>query len=280
MYAQALCLLAMASAAATVETDDNTHSIYNVEYTVNNDERKVRVLSVDNKPVHVQVVPPGADTNLFNADSLDLLHHFPGVASGVVFPQVNRTEPLYVLLNDGVLLRVVPTYVYTNYHVHKNRVVYGQLATFGLQDFTIADKVFEGAPIFRDGQLVSVVSCRYDDYDLGLAMFPVTGVRPLGLMSGHINTDSEVRVQRLEAGMSVYGSRQLPYADLLASDVLSAKRFALSTNANRRSYRDMPRTVNIFHNRLEVTFTLVEGEFEIDRVRIDGPLITIVNVEN
>ncbi|AIZ48696.1 p26b [Agrotis segetum nucleopolyhedrovirus B] len=176
----------------------------------------------------------------------------------------------FVQLGNGVLYQTRASRVYTNFHTHKNRMIYGQLRTFAVDDFEIASQIYIGAPIYLNYKLVSVVTCRFDDYEAGLVMFPVTGIRSRGLVSGQFNIDDRVIVQELRPNMSVYGRQQLPYD----SAHMSVKKFALSTNANRLAYRDLPRAVAVFHNEREITMALVEGEFEVDRLRFDGPLIT------
>ncbi|AOL56739.1 P26a [Chrysodeixis includens nucleopolyhedrovirus] len=251
-----------------------TKSKFNVEYSVDENEKKIRVVAVDGKTVRIETVRPHSDTNdIKTADDqlpLSALHHFPGAVSEIVFPAIdNSNDSLMVLLNDGILLKVEPTHIYTNFHKHDNRLIYGQLRTFAVDDLWIAEKIYIGAPIFFNNRLVSVVTCRYDDYDAGIVLFPVSGIRPKGLVSGQINYDSNVYVNSLRNGMSVYGKRQMAYS----SPYMSVKKFALSTAANRLTYRDLPRNVAIFHNKKEITISLVEGEYEITRIRLDGPLI-------
>lgn len=242
---------------------------YNVHCSVDDTNKQMQVLQVDGKPVHIEVIPPNGETN--GRDGLSLLHQFPGVASEVLFPPINDKDAhLYVLLNNGVLALVKPTKVYTNFHKHQGRFIYGQLRTFVIDDFSLADQIYIGAPIFMNKTLVSVVTCRYDDYDAGTVMFPVSGVRPNGLVSGQFHYDNNVLVSTLKPNMSVYGKHQMLYQ----SQFMSVKRFALTASANRLAYRDLPRSVAVFHNKKEIIITLTEGEFEIDRVRFDGPIVT------
>ncbi len=260
----------------TVLTSNNEDSLqmenitkYNVDCVLDKTNKKMQVISINGKPVHIEVIPPHGETD--GHDTLTLLHQFPGVATEVVFPAINNADDsLHVLLNNGALALVQPTRVYTNFHKHQGRFIYGQLRTFVIDDFSLAEKIYIGAPIFLNKKLVSVVTCRYDDYDAGLVMFPVTGVRPKGLVSGQFEYDNEVLVQSLKPNMSVYGKRQLLYT----SQFMGAKRFALTTSANRLSYRDLPRSVAVFHNEKEIIITMTEGEFEINRVRFDGPIVT------
>lgn len=240
----------------------------NVLYTVNDEARTIKVHTVDNSPVSVNVIAPGGNTN--GDDRLSALHQFPGVATDVLFPAVSADDVLFVQLSNGVLFRTRATRVLVNFHTHKNRMIYGQLLSFEVDDFEVANKIYIGAPIYRNYKLVSVVTCRYDDFEAGLVLFPVTGIRPRGLVSGQFNFDGgNVLVQQLRPNMSVYGKQQLPYN----SAHMSVKQFALTTSANKQAYRDLPRTIAVFHNQREITIALVEGEFEIDRVRFDGPLV-------
>ncbi|QEI03645.1 P26A [Rachiplusia nu nucleopolyhedrovirus] len=228
----------------------------------------MQVTRVNGKSVHIEVIEPHGETN--GRDSLSLLHQFPGVASEVIFPPIEKEDSsLYVLLSNGVLALVKPTRIYTNFHKHQGRFIYGQLRTFVVDDFSLAEKIYIGAPIFFNKKLVSVVTCRYDDYDAGLVMFPVSGIRPPGLVSGQFHYDNNVLVSSLKSNMSVYGKHQLLYQ----SKYMNVKKFALTAAANRLSYRDLPRSVSVFHNAREIIITLTEGEFEIDRVRFDGPMV-------
>ncbi|AYN45077.1 p26b [Alphabaculovirus alterspexiguae] len=240
----------------------------NVKYEIDHDKRIIQIKSVNDQAVSVTVIPPNSNND---DDNLSMLHHFPGVATSVTFPPISPDDALYVQLNNGVLYRVYADRVYTNFHTHKKRLIYGQLLTFAVDDFSISSKIYVGAPIYRDNVLVSVITCRYDDYDADLVMFPVTGIRAHGLVSGQINYDSDnIIVEKLKPEMSVYGRRQLPYK----SAHMSVKHFALSTHMNREIYRNLPRLVSIFYNEKEVSIGAVEGEFEMFRVRLDGPLIT------
>lgn len=241
---------------------------YNTAYTVDHNAKTMQVHEVDGERVGIQVIPPNSDTN--DDESLSQWHHFPGVATQVLFPPVSSTDDLYVQLSDGVLYKTRASRVYTNFHSHKGRMVYGQLLTIAVDDFSIAALIYIGAPIYRDQKLVSVVTCRYDDYDSQTVLFPVSGIRPRGLVSGQFNFDDRIIVQELRRGMSVYGREQLPYK----SAHMSVKNYALTTNNNKQAYRDLPRAIAVFHNANDITMALVEGQFEIDRVRFDGPLIT------
>ncbi|ACO53501.1 P26-1 [Euproctis pseudoconspersa nucleopolyhedrovirus] len=259
-------------------------SVYDVKYTVNRNNRIVDVISVNNKPLSVEIVAANGQSS--GQKRLDLAHHFPGViVDGLVFDTgvgFDARTVLQVLLDNGTLLRVVPDRVYTNFHTHNRRMVYGQLRTFALRNFAAADQIYIGAPIFLDGKLVSVVTCRFDDYDNGVVLFPVSAVRAPGLMSGQIHFDDKVIVEKLRPGMSIYGRVQLPYNaqnDSADSSILNLKRFAVSASDNRLMYRNLPRTIVVFHDRKQISIGLVEGEFEIDRVRLDGPLIVPQSVE-
>nr|ADV91363.1 p26b [Spodoptera frugiperda multiple nucleopolyhedrovirus] len=266
----------------------STMATFNVKYTVDHETKRINVNSVLDAPVSIHVIPPNSDTN--GDEKLTLLHQFPGVATNVIFPSITKDDDLYVQLNNGVLYKTRATRVYTNFHTHKNRMVYGQLYTIAVDDFEIANKIYIGAPgppsrstvsislisnscspgIYRNKQLVSVITCRFDDYEAGLVMYPVTGIRPQGLISGQIQYDDRVGVETLRPSMSVYGRQQLPYK----SAHMSVKQFAMTADMNRQLYRDLPRSVMLFHNNKEITITVVEGEFEMYRIRLDGPLVT------
>lgn len=252
----------------------STMAAFNVKYVVDHEARTMIVQSVDGRPVSIFVIPPNSDTN--GDDKLTWLHQFPGVATSVAFPSISQNDDLLVQLNNGVLYKTRATRVYTNFHTHKNRMVYGQLLTFAVDEFDIANKIYVGAPIFRAGEMVSVVTCRFDDYEKGLVVFPVAGMRPAGLISGQMMFDDRVIVKKLKADMAVYGRQQLPYS----SAHMSAKQFAMAATVNRQLYRDLPRYAVVFHNNTDITITMVEGEFEMYRVRLDGPLITNQNKDD
>nr|AAK51839.1 p26 protein [Trichoplusia ni single nucleopolyhedrovirus] len=241
--------IASASMASTPTTTRRTK--LNVEYSIDENEKIIRVVAVDGKAVRIETIRPHSDSNYIKTGDdqppLSVLHHFPGVAAILCSGIDNSNDSLRVLLNDGILFRVQPGHVYTNFHRHANRLIYGQLRTFAVDDLWIADKIWIGAPIFFNDRLVSVITCRYDDYDAGIVLFPVSGIRPKGLVSGQINYDSTVYVSLLRNGMSVYGKRQMAYS----SPYMTVKKFALSTTANRLTYRDLPRNIAIFHNKKE-----------------------------
>lgn len=252
----------------------STMAAFKVKYAVDHEARTMTVQSVDGRPVSIFVIPPNSDTNGDN--KLTSLHQFPGVATSVAFPPISRNDDLLVQLNNGVMYKTRATRVYTNFHTHKNRMVYGQLLTFAVDEFDIANKIYIGAPIFRAGEMVSVVTCRFDDYEKGLVLFPVTGVRSAGLVSGQMMFDDRVIVKKLKPDMAVYGRQQLPHN----SAHMSAKQFAMAATVNRQLYRDLPRYAVVFHNDTDITITMVEGEFEMYRIRLDGPLVTNQNKDD
>nr|WUR10830.1 p26 [Calliteara abietis nucleopolyhedrovirus] len=262
------------NATAAVKT------IHKIQYKIDHVLKKIDVLSIDGDSCDIKTVAPGGRFDNRN-ERYETMHHFPGVASDVVLRGAQSAdEHLRVLLNDGVLLRVVPNRTYFNFHTHKQRMIYGQLRSFTVDDFAIADQIYTGAPIFsQSGELVSVVSCRFDEYDDGVAVYPVTGVRSPTLASGHIVFDDEVYVHELDPANSVYGRRQLPYGGGSSSVTetdnsrMNIKKMALAVVENKRMYRNWPRSVVVFHNKRDVSIGLVEGYFEIMRIRLDGPMV-------
>ncbi|AGR56774.1 p26-a [Hemileuca sp. nucleopolyhedrovirus] len=259
------------SGGITVTTTEETiKNIYNINYRVDHETKTMKIVKVNEIAADIRVFPPNGFTNFH--EQLDIMYHYPGVASNVVLTGVPTSNGvvLQVLLDDGLLLRVVPERVYVNFHVHKQRLIYGQLYTFALDDFALAAKIYTGAPIFHGDKLVSVITCRYDEYNESLVVYPVTGARASGLVSGEINFDDKVVVSEWEEGADskIYGRTQL-----LGSSPTNAQRFVMSSRNNRQMYRDWPRTAIVFHNRRDVSIGLVEGEFEISRVVFEGPLI-------
>ncbi|AIU41249.1 p26-1 [Sucra jujuba nucleopolyhedrovirus] len=254
----------------------NDSAINNVRYTIDHLTKTIDIHNVNDSNVNIVIVPPHSVASR-REHNLDNFHQFPGVASDIVFSGVKKNDVIHVLLSNGVLYRTTSDRVYTNFHVDKHRMIYGQLPTFATDDFSLADKIYIGAPIFRNGKLASVITCRFDDYKNGLVLFPVSGVRTQDLVSGQIHFDESVFVKKLLPDMSVYGRKQLPYRqnnDLQNhTSTLNVKRFALAATNNRQMYRDWPRSVVVFYNDRNIFISLVEGEFEINRVRFSGPLI-------
>ncbi|QWO71548.1 p26 [Orgyia pseudotsugata single capsid nuclopolyhedrovirus] len=265
----------MLAASATT----TPQSVGNVRYTVDRLDKTINVLAVDDVSSVFKIVAPGG--RAVADEHYDTMHHFPGVITDVMLTgAASELTPLQVLLENGQLLNVTTSRVYVNFHTHKQRLVYAQLRAFVLDDFELANKVYIGAPILSStNKLVSVVSCRYDDYRDGVVAFPVSGVRSPGLISGQLHFDDTVLVHALDPAMSVYGRMQLPYATESQHE-LSVKRLAISAYNNRQMYRDWPRSVIVFHNKRDVIINLVEGEFEIDRVRLDGPMVRAQSYHN
>ncbi|AHH82597.1 P26 [Buzura suppressaria nucleopolyhedrovirus] len=242
-----------------------TSSINNVHYIVDEFNKSIKITHVNGVEVTVQIIPPHGELSTREFDSM---HQFPGVATDLLLTGAPSDKAiLHVLMKDGNLLRTTANRVFSNFHVYRHRMVYGQLYTFVTDDFGEAEKIYLGAPIFYNNKLVSVVTCRFDDYERGLVYFPVTGVRHDRLISGQLHFDDNiVKVTRLQPGMSVYGRNQLPYS-------LGVKQLAMSAYNNRQMYRDWPRTVFVYYNESDIIISLVEGEFEISRVRFQGPLV-------
>ncbi|ABY65746.1 p26-a [Orgyia leucostigma nucleopolyhedrovirus] len=265
-------ILLVVTAITMLAIDAAALSVGNVKYSIDRATKTIDVYSVNNASSVFKIVEPGGRAP--PDERFDAMHHFPGVITNTVLIGAQDVHTnLNVLLANEKLLQITPTRVYVNYHTHKQRMVYGQLRAFVLDDFELANQVYIGAPILSaDGDLVSVVTCRFDDYRDGVVVFPVSGVRSPGLTSGQIQFDDKVTVNELDATMSVYGRMQLPY-NVDSTHELNVKRFAISINNNRRMYRDWPRTVVVFHNRRDVTISLVEGEFEMFKMRLDGPLL-------
>ncbi|AXU41465.1 P26 [Alphabaculovirus altermyunipunctae] len=220
---------------------------------------------------NIKVFTPLSSTRVSpDDDELDRLHHFPGVATTLVFPFVDTDQVLYVLLSDLTLERVhiiddahEPLF---NFHVHKNRVVYGQLRSFEAPDRNVASKIYVGAPIFNDAsrsEIVSVVTARCALPDL---RFPVTGVRSNGLVSGQVEIDGEYVIQKqITANTSVYGRMISTYDEI--------KKFAINCNKNKGLYRNEPRAFVVTEGNNTITIALVENQFEIFRVRMNGSLV-------
>ncbi|AXS67674.1 p26 [Cryptophlebia peltastica nucleopolyhedrovirus] len=242
--------------------------INNVNYEKNELKKTVTITKVDGQESFIKIIAP---MSRVHDEEYGLLHQFPGVASNIVFPKVSNNSALDVLLNNGDLASFTVDRVYANFHIHKQRLIYGQMYAFALTDFSLANKIYLGAPVFRENRLISVITCRHNDYKNGLVIFPITGIRPEKLVSGQMNFDKSVSFHKFLQGMSVYGTKQLPY---VGDSSFMLKRYALTVDQNKNTYRDLPRNINVFYNDHEIVITLSEGEYEIDRVRFDGPLIS------
>jgi hypothetical protein len=272
-----------ASAAITDSIATKTVTVYNVRCSVDHVSKTVTVFAVNNKSVDIVIAPPGQELTRLSSPistsqhqqqrNLYLMHHFPGVASNIFFPSLNKDDRVVVLMSNGALMRATLSHVIANFHTHDRRMVYGQVRSMAVTDYSVAEKIYIGAPIFKDGHMVSVVTCRHDDFDTGVVQFPVTGARSTGLISGHVNFDNDdgnnVAVHKLDANVTIYGTTQLPYVSV---SPVNGKKFALAINRNRSHYRNLPRKVVVFHNDTDVAISLVEGQFEMQRIHFDGPL--------
>lgn len=245
--------------------------INDVTFTIDERAKYINVSNVNGIPADIHLIPANGQSNGW--ETLDILHHYPGVATNIPFGPVHKNSTLNVVLSNGAMLRVYANLVYTNFHSHKNRMIYGQLSAFAVKDMELANSIYMGAPIYYDNKFVSVVTCRYDDYNNKASIFAVSAPSSSGLVSGHINYDDTfIHMHDLHANMSVYGKKQLPYTSV-PTYAPNIKRYALSINSNKNLYRDSPRAISIFHNNQKIIITLTENEFEITRVSFDGPLI-------
>lgn len=279
---------AIADPAETTTTTKNV-IVYNVKCSVNHKSKAVTVHAVNNKSVDIVIASPGEQLTRPSMSNfqpsrqqtidLHLMYHFPGVASNIIFPPVDRDDRVVVLMSNGALMRAALTHVIANFHTHDGRMVYGQLRSIAITDYSIAEKIYIGAPIFKNGHMVSVVTCRHDDFDAGVVLFPVTGARSKGLISGHVNFDDndngggnggEISVRKLGTDVTIYGTTQLPFVSV---SPVNGRKFALAIDRNRSNYRNLPRRVVVFHNATDVSISLVEGQFEIERIHFDGPLV-------
>ncbi|AUF81557.1 p26 [Malacosoma neustria nucleopolyhedrovirus] len=280
-----LCSLFTASTTITNLAAPRIVNVYNVKCSVDHDSKTVTVFAVNNKSVDIVIAPPGKELTRSSSPistmqhhqhrlNLHLMHHFPGVASTVFFPSLDKDDRVVVLMSNGALMRATLSHVVANFHTHDRRMVYGQLRSIAITDYSVAEKIYVGAPIFKNGHMVSVVTCRHDDFNSGVVQFPVTGARSEGLILGHVSFDNDednnVAVHKLDANVTIYGTTQLPYVSV---SPVNGKKFALIVDRNRSNYRDLPRKVVVFHNDTDVLISLVEGQFEMQRIHFDGPLV-------
>ncbi|AKR17288.2 P26a [Urbanus proteus nucleopolyhedrovirus] len=272
---QIAVLLFLCAAAAHSKVHLNA---YRVKCSVDHDTKKIDIDQINGQNYNFVVVPPHQETTA--SDLFDYYHQFPGLVTDYNFHSFNINDTLKVLLSDGKFLHVLAhDKVLFNFHVHKNRMIFGQMVSFSVNDRSIASKIYVGAPVFRalDHKLVSVITCNelVHKTDGERVIFPLTGVRHEHLSSGHVSFDGEYVVSQKVHGLSIYGRQQLPYTnnELYHTNV---KQYAINIMNNQRVYRNDPRTVTVYYDDEEIDLVLTEGEFEIMRFRIDGGLVNAI----
>nr|QDH05884.1 Ld-p26 [Lymantria dispar multiple nucleopolyhedrovirus] len=239
-----LILMIVAGVAAAAETGSGR--VYSVDYVVRPSRRTVDVTSVDGRKITVKVVPPHRWDD--EDDAAELAYRYPGAASDAPFETARVGQKLQVLLDNHTLIdAVAATDEYVFHHTRRRRSVVGKLAAFALNDFALAARVWPGAPIFRRGRFVSVVSGRYQDYANDRVLFPVTGA-----------SAQMVEVAHDRDRLSVSSSARPP----------------ARAAGDGREFRDWPRVATLFCDapRRRVALALTEGEFEIARFALVGLL--------
>ncbi|ABF50262.1 p26 [Antheraea pernyi nucleopolyhedrovirus] len=213
-------------------------------------------LQIGDRDVFVRVFEPGQE--VFD-ETLDQYHQFPGVATDVVFPQVDTGATVSVHTAAGAYSGPLTASCF-NYHVCNKRFVFGVLPALEVPA-DVSPHLRVGAPILCNEQLVSVVTAVHERAD-GVWLVPVTGVRGPHQVSGHARVCNGVRAERLRAGRSVYGAVQLPYDKL--------KTHALSQTA---PHAEASESCALFYNDSEVRITFNKGSFELMHWRLPGPFV-------
>ncbi|ADD73745.1 P26 [Lymantria xylina nucleopolyhedrovirus] len=237
-----LITVAVACAAATETGSGRAHS---VDYVVRRLSRTVDVTSVRDRKTVIKIVSPN---QWDDEDGDEFAYRYPGAASDAAFETVRVGEKLHVLLDNHTLVEAVATTdEYVFYHTRRRRSVVGRLAAFAVRDFALAARIWPGAPIFRRGRFVSVVTGRYQDYANDRVLFPVTGASAEAAEVAHDR-------DRLSVNSSPYA----PTPPL----------------ARAGAFRDWPRVATLFCDapRRRVVLALTEGEFEIARFTLVGVL--------
>ncbi|ABM05420.1 P26 [Maruca vitrata nucleopolyhedrovirus] len=230
--------------------------LYNIKYAID-PTNKIVIEQVDNVNVFVRTLEPGQE--VFN-ETLSQYHQFPGVISSIIFPQVELNDEISVLTDDGSLLKLKLECTGFNFHVCNKRFVFGNLPA-AVVNCETKQKLRIGAPIFANEKLISVVTAFHHVCE-NEWLLPVTGIREMSQMSGHMKAPNGVRVEKWRPGTSVYGTVQLPYDKI--------KQYALEQE------NKMPNTLEscvIFFKDSEVRITYNKGEYEIMQLRVPGPLI-------
>ncbi|AKC91740.1 p26 [Lambdina fiscellaria nucleopolyhedrovirus] len=158
-------------------------------------------------------------------------------------------------------------------------MVIGHVHAFATADALIVNGVFVGAPVFRGNELISVVTQVFlNPRDKTQTIFVIANERSPRFVAGRYDYDDDgaITVQQLRANMSVYGRRQFPFQNNSpdsSTQLFGAQQYNAAANSNKNYYRNKPRSVYVFHNAHTVHVTLVEGEFEINNLTFDGPLL-------
>lgn len=235
----------------------NKMQVYNVEIETDYSNNSMLVTKVNGENAFVKIFKPGQE---INDEILNRYHQFPGIATSILFPQLHLHRNVQLLTSDHRLHDAELESVCFNFHVCNKRFVFGTLPA------VIVDKrfvnLYVGAPIFFNEKIVSIVTTLHEiSNDRWLV--PVTGIREASLFSGHVKTNNGVRLEKWLPNTSIYGTKQLPYAEI--------KQYALEQE--KTVIADAEKSCVIFYKESEIRITWNQGEHELMHIRMTGPFV-------
>lgn len=239
--------------------------VFNVKYETDYVNKKITVKQIDEQDVFVHIFEPGQE--MFD-EILSQYHQFPGVATSVIFPQLNLCTEVYVLTIKNALQKYKIDRTVFNFHICNKRFVFGNLPAILVNQRDIEENLCIGAPIFIGDKLVSVITAfhRVNDDEF---LIPVTGIREPTLVSAHLKVSNGVRVEKLLTNMSVYGTKQLPYNKI--------KQYALEQETKMPPANALE-TCMLFYKSTEIHITLNKNDYEMMHIRMPGPLVQPSNI--
>jgi hypothetical protein len=151
--------------------------VYSVVFSVNHLTQQAQVLTYKNKPVTFHLF----GQHMGSSVDLDDKFQYPGLASSIQLPVLNRYKPLKMVMfdeNDQLVVEEVnmEEKMYFAHHHYEQYYVYGQVPVVLKSNMRNKNlKVYIGSPIFNHkNALVSVVSDIYLD-DRNDHILPVSG---------------------------------------------------------------------------------------------------------
>ncbi|UZE89692.1 P26 [Parapoynx stagnalis nucleopolyhedrovirus] len=235
---------------------------YNVLYKIDHNKKFVKLLKINNEVAFMRIFNPGQE--IYDED-LNVYHQFPGVAVSTIFPRLEINTIVDVLLNDNTLFSCKADKISLNYHICNNRLILGVLITVHLNNKDVIDKLYLGAPIFKNNKLISVVTALHYIKEDEILM-PITGIRNELQISADLKVTNGLPVEKLLPNMSVYGNKQLPYKEI--------KQFIIQQNKIPENVKE---NYKLFYNDSEVRLTFNRGNIQIQHWRMPGPLIQQIN---
>jgi hypothetical protein len=175
-----------------------------VVFSVNHLTQQVQVLTYKNEPVTFHLF----GQHIGSSVDLDDKFQYPGLASSIKLPVLNRYKPLkMVVFDENNQLRVeevkMEEKMYFAHHHYEQYYVYGQVPVVLKNNMRNKDsKVYIGSPIFNHkNALVSVVSDIYLDNQNNV-IFPVSG--QAGGVQGTYCLDGSVWLTHSEDSLSSF----------------------------------------------------------------------------